>query len=331
VTDVTWRWVFFVNLPIGAAALVFGLLFLREQPGEPASAFDLKGFVLAGGGLGLLMYGLSEGPVKGWHAPDVIVTCVVGAVLLAGLVFVELRQDQPLVALRLYGNRLFRSTNLAMLCAAAGFLGVLYLVALFFQDGLGMSALGSGLSTFPEALGVMMGAQVVTRLLYPNFGPRRVMMAGLTGVAAGMSLMALVGDHTSLWLVRLIMLGMGVAMSGIFIPSQAAAFASISPADTSRASSLFNAQRQLGGAVGVAILTTVLAGVGVTHDVACHLAPNLTAYHIAFLAAAGLSLLGIAAAATVHDADASATIVKRKAKAPAEARVADTGAEPAAV
>jgi EmrB/QacA subfamily drug resistance transporter len=311
VTDLTWRWVFFVNLPIGILALLFGIVFLKEQPGAPVGRFDLTGFLLAGGGLGLLMYGLSEGPVKGWHSLDVVVTSLAGVVLVGLLIVAQLRSAAPLIDLRLYADRLFRSSNLAMFGGAAAFLGMLYLVALFFQDGLGMSALGSGLSTFPEALGVMIGAQFVTRILYPTFGPRRVMVGGLLGVGAGVGLMALVGLHTNLWLVRLLLLETGLFMSALFIPAQTAAFASIEPAHTGRASTLFNAQRQMGGAIGVAILTTVLSAVGVVHRSGGAVAPNLTAYHLAFLTAGGLAVLGALAALTVHDEDAANTIVKR--------------------
>ena len=325
VTDASWRWVFFVNLPIGLLAIAFGLVFLREQPRQEAGAFDLPGFLLAGAGLGLLMYGLSEGPIKGWHTTDVVTSAVSGAVLLAALVVVELRRPAPMIALGLFRNRLFRSTNLVMFAGSGAFLGVLYLVALFFQDGLGLSALGSGLSTFPEALGVMLGAQLVTRLLYPNLGPRRVMVGGLLGVAGGMAVMALVGDHTDLWLVRLVLLEMGFAMAHVFVPTQAAAFATMSPAETGRASTLFNAQRQLGGAVGVAILTTVVSAVGVSPTRVGHATAHLAPYHAAFLTAAALALVGAIAALTVHDADAAATMVRRgrrgAAPSPSPARV----------
>jgi EmrB/QacA subfamily drug resistance transporter len=311
VTDLSWRWVFYVNVPIGIAAFTFGILFLREQERQEAGAFDLWGFMLACVGLGSLMYGLSEGPVKGWHSPDVVATSVVGALLLVALVWVELRQTQPLIALRLFRNQLFRSANAVMFLGAAGFLGVLYLVALFFQYGLGMSALASGLSTFPEAIGVMLGAQLVTRRLYPAFGPRRVIMCGLTAVAAGMATMSLVGVHTDLWLVRLLLFELGLAMSGVFVPTQTAAFATITPADMGRASTFFNTQRQVGGAIGVAVLTTVLAAVGATAATVGHPSVHLAGYHVAFLTAAGLALLGTLAAATIRDEDARATIVKR--------------------
>jgi EmrB/QacA subfamily drug resistance transporter len=311
VTDLSWRWVFCVNVPIGIAALAFGTVFLKEQPREDAGAFDLPGFVLSCVGFGFLMYGLSEGPVKGWQTPDIVVSCSTGAVLLATMVVVELRRTEPLIALRLFRDRLFRSTNLVMFLGAAAFLGVLYLVALFFQYGLGLTALGSGLSTFPEALGVMAGAQVVTRRLYPAFGPRRIMIGGLVFLAGGMALMSLVGDHINLWLVRLLLFEMGVAMSGVFVPTQAAAFATISPADMGRASTFFNAQRQVGGAIGVALLTTVLSGVGAAAAVVGHPSVHLAGYHAAFLAAAAVALVATFAAATVHDEDAANTIVKR--------------------
>jgi len=312
VTDLSWRWVFFVNVPIGLLAIAFGTVFLRAQARHLVGSFDLPGFMMAGVGLGLLMYGLSEGPVKGWASPDVATTSISGAALLAGLVAVELRRSDPLIALRLLRDRLFRSSNIVMFCGAAAFLGMLYLAALFFQDGLGLSALGAGLTTFPEALGVMAGAQVVTRILYPRLGPRRIMMGGLVGVALGMVAMSSVGGHTNLWLVRAIMLEMGMSMSGVFVPTQAAAFATISPADTGRASTLFNAERQLGGAVGVAVLTTVLSAVGVTSSVAGRATPHLAAYHMAFLTAAVLALIGVAAAATIKDADATSTITRRR-------------------
>ena len=311
VTDVSWRWVFYVNLPIGILAVTFGALFLREQERQDAGGFDLPGFLLSCAGLGLLMYGLSEGPVKGWHTADVVVTCLAGALLLAGLVAVERRRAEPLIALRLFRDRLFRSANLVMFLGAAAFLGVLYLVALFFQDGLGLTALGSGLSTFPEALGVMAGAQVVTRWLYPNLGPRRVMIGGLLGIAAGMALMALVGVDSDLWLVRLDLFAMGVAMSGVFVPAQAAAFATINQADMGRASTFFNAQRQAGGAIGVAILTTVVSAVGTASATVGHPSTHLGGYHAAFLTAAFVAVLGSVVASTVKDEDAANTIVKR--------------------
>ena len=224
---------------------------------------------------------------------------------------VELRTEEPLIDLRVYGDRLFRSTSVVMILGAIAFLGVLFLVALFYQDGLHLSALQSGLNTFPEALGVMIGAQIVSRRLYPVFGPRRIMASGLGVVALSMAGMAAVGATTSLWWARLLMLTLGLGMSCVFIPAQAASFATITPARTGRASTLFNTARQLGGAIGVALLTTVVAAVGPTRILSGRAAANLSAYHAGFLAAAVVALIAIFAAFTVSDTDAAATMVRR--------------------
>ncbi len=311
VTSLSWRWVFFVNLPFGIIAFVFGVLFLAEHRQPDPGRFDLPGFLLSGVGFALVMFGVSEGPNRGWDNAGILGSIAVGAVMLAALVVVELRTSKPLLQLRLFKNRLFRSTSLVLLIGMAAFLGVLFVVPLFFQIALGLSALQSGLNTFPEALGVMVGAQLATRLFYPRIGPRRLVAAGLVGVAIVMSLMTKVGFDTNLWWMRLLMFCMGMAMSQVFISCQAASFATISHADTGYASSLFNSQRQLGSALGVAVLATVLAAVGTVHVLAGHVVPNLAAYHAAFLAGAGIALVGAVVALTINDADAAATMVRR--------------------
>lgn len=321
VTDVSWRWVFYVNLPIGAAAFAFGWYFLHEHREHEAGAFDLVGFVLSAAGLGLAMYGVSEGPFHGWTTPLILATICAGAALLGVLVWVELRTPEPMIDIRLFKDRLFRSSCLVLALGSAAFLGLLFLVALFFQDGLGLSALQSGLSTFPEALGVMLGAQVVTRLMYPVLGPRRVMITGLMILAVTLGLMTLIGSGTNLWWMRLLLFVSGYGMAHVFVPAQAAGFATISPADTARASTVFNAQRQLGGAVGVAMLSSVVAAVGPVRLVSHRVLPNLTSYHAAFLVAAGVAVIAAVAALTVNDSDAAHTMVRRGRRARAGAAV----------
>jgi EmrB/QacA subfamily drug resistance transporter len=311
VTDLSWRWVFFVNLPIGIVAFLFGLIFLDEHRQPHPGPFDVPGFLLSGVGFALLMFGVSDGPSRGWGSPLILGSIVVGLVLIAWMVRVELRTKQPLLQLRLFGNRLFRSTSLVLFFAMAAFLGVLFVVPLFFQIALGLSALASGLNTFPEAIGVMVGAQLSSRIFYSRFGPRRLTSVGLVGLAVAMGLATQVGFDTNLWWMRILMFAMGLSMGPVIISSQAASFATVSNADTGYASSLFNSQRQLGSAVGVALLATVLALVGTTHVVAGHVAANLTAYHAAFLVAAGVALVGAAVALTIKDVDAAATMVRR--------------------
>ncbi len=311
VSDASWRWVFYVNLPIGFLAIVFGSLFLHEHREPDAGRFDASGFVLAGAGLASLMYALSEGPSHGWGSTPILTLGFVGLALLAALVRHELRVAQPMIDLRLVGNVLFRTTTLVLFITTAAFLGTLYLAALFFQDGLGLSALNAGLTTFPEALGVMIGAQFATRI-YARLGPRRLIVGGLTSLAVVIMTFTLVGFDTNLWLVRLAMFGLGLAISHVFVPSQAAAFATISQAATGRASTLFNTARQVGGAVGVAVLTTVISAVGVSHHVAGHVRPNLAAFHWAFVVAAAIALSAAWLALQIDDRDAASTMKPRR-------------------
>ena len=306
VTGLSWRWVFFVNLFIGIAAFAFGLLFLTEQRPARPGRFDLTGFVLSGAGFAAVMYGVSQGPGLGWTHPQIIVSIAAGLAVLTLLVRVELRSDAPLLRLRLLGNRLFRSTGAAMAVGTAAFLGALFVVPLFFQLGLGLTALQSGLNTLPEAVGVMLGAQLGSRVLYRRLGPRRMIILGLTGMAGSLALMALIDSRTDLWWMRLLMAAMGLAMGQVMISTQAATFATISPADTGHASSLFSMSRQLGSAAGIAVLATVFTAVGTTRTIAGRSIPNLTAYHTAFLVAALLALLAILPALTVEDAEADA-------------------------
>jgi EmrB/QacA subfamily drug resistance transporter len=331
VTDLSWRWVFFVNLPIGILAFLFGLFFLEEQREPSAGRFDIPGFILAGFGFALLMFGISDAPTRGWGSPLIDGAIAVGAVMIAVMVAVELRTKAPLVQLRLFSNRLFRSTSLVLILSVMAFLGVLFTVPLFFQLALGLSALQSGLNTFPEAIGIMIGAQLASRFFYPTIGPRRLVASGLVGVSASIGLMTLIGFGTDLWWMRLLMFTMGLSMAPVFISSQAASFATISRADTGHASSLFNSQRQLGSAVGVAVLSTVLALVGTQHVVGGQLTANLWAYHAAFLAAAGIALIGALVALTINDADAAATMVRHgEAKANAKLASDQANAEAAA-
>jgi len=311
VTDLSWRWVFFVNLPLGIAAVTFGILCLEKSTPIDAGLFDVPGFLLGGAGLGFLMYGVSEGPLKSWSSPTVLTTCVAGAILLAALVVVELRSPRPMVDLRLLNGRLFRSTNCVMFLAAAAFLGMLYLIPLYFQDARGLSALQSGLSTFPEAFGVMAGAQLASRIIYPRVGPRRHITGGLVGLAVSMLVLTQISLTTNLWLIRFVMFVLGLMMAQVMVPNQAASFAMITPASTGRASTLFNTMRQVGSATGVAILSTVLIGIGSTEAAGGSTHANLSAYHWAFATSALFALAAIGFSLSIHDSDAAETIVRR--------------------
>jgi len=197
------------------------------------------------------------------------------------------------------------------LFSSAGFLGVLYAAPLFLQQARGASALTSGLTTFPEAIGVLISAQIVARL-YPTIGPRRLIIGGLTGVAIVMALMTLMGHDTSFWLLRVLLFLTGAGMAFSFTSVQAASFANISSAETGQASALFNAQRQIGASLGVALVSTVMSAVGLIQLNASGVAvPNFAAYHAAFIAAAVLALIAAGFGFAVRDSDAASTMRRR--------------------
>jgi EmrB/QacA subfamily drug resistance transporter len=316
VTAVSWRWVFYVNVPIGFAGFIFGAMFLLEHREAGTGRFDLPGFLLAGTGLGTLMYALSEGPYQGWTSPLIMSLGLTGIVLLACLVWTERGKQQPIVRLRLLADRLFGITTAVMFTGIMAFLGSLYLMALFLQDGLGLSALNAGLSTFPEAIGVMAGAQIAGRL-YPHIGPRRMLTAGLLGVAASTALLVTVGPGSSLWWVRVLMLLLGLSWAQALVPLQTAAFATISPEATGAASTLFNTGRQLGTAAGVAIVTTVVSAVGVTQQATGRaVAPHLAGYHAGLVTTSVIALIAASIAQLIDDRAAAATMRSAKPSRP---------------
>jgi EmrB/QacA subfamily drug resistance transporter len=314
VTHASWHWIFLVNLPIGIAGFIFGLLYLEEHTEPRAGRFDAWGFVLSGAGLALVLYALAEAPSAGWTSTEVLGTGLVGLACFAALIVIELRIPEPMLDLRLYGNRLFRSTNIAMFTASGSLIGLLFLLPLFLQELRGLSALQSGLATFPQALGFMLVARIAGKL-YPKIGPRRMLVGGLAANAIITSGFVFVDLDSSLWWIRALMFGRGMTMAFAFIPVQAASFATIPPADTGRASSLFSTQRQVGAAFGVALLATILATR--TTALVADALPNgeiavlnaeVTAFHQAMLASAILGAVGILAALFIRDSDAAGTM-----------------------
>jgi EmrB/QacA subfamily drug resistance transporter len=297
VSGLSWRWIFYINLPVGIAALAFGLLFLPKGSEHPAGRFDLPGFLLAATGFPLFMYAISTGATDGWASSTVLGTLVPGAGLLAGFVVAELRTPEPMLQLRIFGNRLLRVTTLQLTTAGAGFFGTLFLVPLLLQAGLGFSALHSGLSTFTEAIGGMTGIQVSTRV-YKRVGPRRLIVAGVTGAVCTIGGMAFAGPGSARWLIPVLMYFTGACFGSAVGPSQTASMATVSAAQTGHASTLLNTFRQAGGAAGVAILGTILT--------TSHASPaDLTGFRLAFGMAALLMLASLVISTFVRDADAA--------------------------
>jgi len=310
VDQLSWRWIFYVNLPVGIPAVIFGMLYLKEHKEQGAGRLDLPGWLLSAPGLALTMYALSQGPLRGWTSPLIMGAGFAGILLLVLLVVVELRAKQPLLDLRLLKHRLFRYTGLVSVCGAAGLLGMLYVFPLMYQNVLQASALETGLTTFPEALGLMIASQLVPRT-YPQMGPRKLISLGLICTAVIFITLSQITVDTNPWFIRSLLFGVGIFLGQTVGAVQIAAFAQIPPASMGRASTWFTVQNRLGSAIGMALLSAVLAGVGTTTVTATGtMEPNMLAYRLALLGAAAFLLIGLCFALKIHDADAAATIRK---------------------
>jgi EmrB/QacA subfamily drug resistance transporter len=312
ITRFSWRSVFYVNIPFGICMVIFGLIFLRNEAQPDPGRFDVAGFVLAAAGLGLAMYGVSIGPDRGWTAAPVLVSIVSGAVLLGLTVIVELRSSAPIINVRLFRDRLFHSCSGLMALVSVTFLGSLYTISLYFQDARGFSALAAGLSIWPETFGVMNGSQLASRVLYRRLGPRRLLIAGMAGTGLFTGLLATLDAHTPTWSAWLIMYLAGFSVGQVFVATQAAAFATVSPAEMGRAATMFNAGRRLGGAIGVAVATTTIVLVNVGAHPSGGAGISIAACRAAFLIGGAINLLGILAAWSIKDSAAASTIPARR-------------------
>ena len=280
VDHLTWRWGFYVNVPVGVLALLFGALFLAEHVESVGRRFDVLGFALAAPGLGLLMYALEAGS---W------VPGVIGLVFLAVLVRAQLRSEQPMLDLRLLGDASFRLGSVILLVCVAGFLGTLYGFTLMYQTALGASAWETGLVTLPKAVGLMIASQLVP-WAHRRFGPKRLIAVAMLGAAASFALMNAVQGP---WFAAFVQFASGLFVGAASAELQVVAFATIGSSATGSASTLFNVQRQLGSALGVAVTAAVLSTQGPATDP--------TAYQAGMLLSAGFALLGVILALRIKE------------------------------
>lgn len=308
-----WRWIFLINIPVGALGFLFAGLFLKEEKQAAAGRLDLPGLFLAGAGLGSLMYGLAEAGDRGLDDPRVLLFGAVGLAILAVFTIVELRTAEPMIDVRLFTNRLFRATNVVQLVGFGGLMGGLFLLPLMLQTTMGLGAFDSGLTTFPQAFGVVMMVQVTGRI-YPIIGPRRMLMVGMGGVALTTFGFLLVDLETSLWWIRGLMFARGCFFAFMLVSLQTATFATISPTMMGRASAVSSAGRQVGSSLGVALLATVLTSRLNAHDAPLggpNAAGSIEAFHEAFIVAGVLALVGMVAALIVSDKEAAVTMRQR--------------------
>ena len=320
VDNMSWRWIFYVNVPIGLAGFIFGACFLREHREPQAGKFDAPGFVFSGFGLAGVLYALSQAPTHGWTSGPVLLTGLGGLLLFAVLVKIETTVAEPMLALRLYKDRIFRNANLVNSLAYGSFVAFLFLFPQMLQGIYGISALRSGLTSLPQPVGVILMSQVVGRL-YHKMGPRRLVTGGLVVASLASLPFAFISPDTNLWVIATLMFVRGCGMSFSFVPLQACTFANIEARDTGRASAIFSTQRQTSAALGVAIFATLfITRMQSAGSTATPVDAALSGYHAAFLFSALVTLLGAAIAYFyIHDSDATPTM-RPRVKVPKERR-----------
>jgi EmrB/QacA subfamily drug resistance transporter len=298
--ELSWRWVLFVNLPIGiitAAVAVAYLTELRRPSGDGARPrLDIAGAVTITAGLGALVYAIIETSTYPWLSARTLSVLAVAVVLLAAFAVIELRiAAAPLVPFGLLRARAVAGANIVMLLVGAAFFSMWYFLSLYFQDVLGYSALRAGLAFIPMALVIIVGAQASPRLL-PKIGIRPLLAAGMLLAAAGFGGLAFVPARAS-YLSHV--LGpscvVALALGLLFTPLATAATAGVPIHQAGLASGVLNTSRQIGGSIGLAALATVAVArtrnaLASGHAVASALAAG---YDRAFVIAAILSLVGL--------------------------------------
>ena len=231
--------------------------------------------------------------------------------LIILFVFVELRVKQPMLDLCLLQDRLFRNMSLISLFSAAGLLGMLFIFPLMYQNVLHASALETGLTTFPEAIGLMIASQIVP-LSYKRLGPRKLISTGLLCAAIIFVVLSFVNQETNPWLVRILLFCIGFFLGHSVGAVQFSAFNNIHPSSMGRATTIFNVQNRLGSAIGVAILASLLAAFG-NHNVseAGNESASIVAYQMALLGAAVFLFIALLFVLRIRDAEVIDTSKKK--------------------
>ncbi len=256
----SWRWIFFVNVPVGILAFLAALRLVPESKDEHAHrGYDLGGAVTVTGGLMVLVYAIVTGQTHGWTSATTLGGFLVAAALLSAFVALELRAAEPLVRLSIFRVRSLLTANLAMFLAFSGMFAMFYFNTLYIQEVLGFHPLKAGLSFLPFTAGIMVSAGIASNLA-PRIGVRPIAVVGMVLTIGGMLLFArmpLGGSYASDVLPGMLLGALG--MGAIFMPLTLMATTGLENEDQGLASGLFNTSQQVGGALGLAILTTIAA------------------------------------------------------------------------
>jgi MFS family permease len=269
----SWRWVLFVNVPIGAVLLVLGRSALPETARQKGR-FDLAGALTSTLGMTALVYGFVHAATDGWSSLETVGSFAAGLLLLAAFVVIEQRAEAPITPLRMFASRNRSSSYVARLLLVAGMMGMFFFLTQFLRGVLGYSDLRTGFAFLPLTATVFTASQLSARHLVHRFGDQRMMIIGITFSTLGMLWLTQLSQASNyLDLVGpLMVFGLGNGLA--FVPLTTAALDGVAPADAGAASGLVNVMQQVGGSLGLAVLVTVFGTA--SKDAQSHVDPGLS-------------------------------------------------------
>jgi EmrB/QacA subfamily drug resistance transporter len=302
VEALSWPWIFFVNVPIGVAIVIAALRLVPNSRVEASHRhFDVAGAVSVTAGVVVLVYAIVRAQDWGWGSAQTLGLGAVAIGLLVAFVAIERRSPAPLVRLSLFRMRSLATANGVFLIVIGGLFGMFFFATLYLQNILGYSPLQTGFAFLPVTAGIIIGATLAQQLI-PRFGVRPVVLSGLMLAAAGLALLAATtrvgGDYMG---VLGGLLAMAIGMGATFVPMTLVATTNVSADDAGLASGIFNTSQQVGGALGLAILSTLAASR--TSDLLAGGAERQQAlvegFQLAFIVAAALLAIGAALTAAL--------------------------------
>jgi EmrB/QacA subfamily drug resistance transporter len=275
-TDVaSWRWILFVNVPIGVAVAVAAPRLLAPTPPTRSGRLDLPGALSVTVGMTSLVYGLSRVPSSGWTDPITVLSLAGAVVLLALFVTIERVSPHALMPLAIFAERNRAGAYAVMLCLAAAMFATFFFITQFVQDILGYSPLKAGVAFLPLTIGIAVTANVVSRLVL-RIGTRIPMTIGPLLVATGLFWLSFVGVGSAYPTIIGPLIVVGLGMGSTFVPLTLTVMSRVQRREAGLASALLNTSQQVGGALGLAVLVTVAATVKAHHLVG---APAVGAAH----------------------------------------------------
>jgi EmrB/QacA subfamily drug resistance transporter len=258
VDEVSWRWIFYVNLPVGLVALVMAQRFLQTDEPKPGHKLDWLGVLLLSPGLAIFVYGLAETASEGgFGSAKTLGPVLVGLALVGAFLVHATRDTDPLIDVRLFQKMPVGPSAATSFLFGTAFFGTMFLVPLYLQLVHGQSAFDAGLLIAPQGLGAMLTMPISGRLT-DKTGPGRIVLVGLVFVSIAMLGLTQVDENTSLWLFCGLLFINGLGMGSTMMPAMTAAMRSLQRDEVARATSGLNVVQRAGGAIGTAVLAVVL-------------------------------------------------------------------------